>query len=191
MTTMVIVGIWHGANYTFLLFGIMHAFYLIINHYWINYNKLKKINIPDFICWTITYLSVLIAQIMFRAENIHDALIIYKGLLSFKWDVYSQIDKIDIEFIRFGLWGLEWGQPSMLEFIKLLLLSILIIKYLPSTQNILNATCKENLNQVACTSSSIVKLRLDSFYFIIILLIIYTLSIRNLGENSEFLYFQF
>lgn len=188
--TMVIVGIWHGANYTFLLFGIMHAFYLIINHYWINYKISKKIYIPDFIYWTITYLSVLIAQIMFRADNINDALIIYKGLISFTSEFYSQFNKIDIDFIRFGLWGLEWGQPSMLEFFKLLLLSILIIKYLPSTQNILNAS-KEKFNQVACASFSLVKLRFDSLYFIIILLIIYVLSIRNLGENSEFLYFQF
>lgn len=127
---------------------------------------------------------------MFRADNINDALIIYKGLINFNSEFYLQFNKIDIDFIRFGLWGLEWGQPSMFEFFKLLLLSILIIKYLPSTQIILNAS-KENLNQVACASFSLVKLRFDSLYFIIILLIIYGLSIRNLGQNSEFLYFQF
>ena len=32
--TFLLVGIWHGAGLTFLLFGLMHAIYISINHAW-------------------------------------------------------------------------------------------------------------------------------------------------------------
>jgi alginate O-acetyltransferase complex protein AlgI len=34
MTTMLLGGLWHGANYTFLIWGGLHGCYLMINHAW-------------------------------------------------------------------------------------------------------------------------------------------------------------
>ena len=37
ITTMLISGLWHGAGYTFLLWGLLHGLYLVVNHAWRQY----------------------------------------------------------------------------------------------------------------------------------------------------------
>ena len=37
--TMFLGGVWHGANLTFIIWGSLHGFYLIINHLWENLSK--------------------------------------------------------------------------------------------------------------------------------------------------------
>jgi D-alanyl-lipoteichoic acid acyltransferase DltB (MBOAT superfamily) len=39
LLTFVIIGLWHGANWTYVAFGTIHGVYLVINHIW---RKLKK-----------------------------------------------------------------------------------------------------------------------------------------------------
>ena len=81
-------GFWHGANWTFIIWGILHGFYSIFalltknsrkkmadstgvsKVYWLN-------NMLDVF---ITFVLVTFAWIFFRANNIHDALFIVKKL---------------------------------------------------------------------------------------------------------------
>jgi D-alanyl-lipoteichoic acid acyltransferase DltB (MBOAT superfamily) len=83
--TMLVAGIWHGAGLQYVVFGALHGFYLSINHAWRMFDKSKLFSAlifrPFFIC--LTYLSVLIAQVFFRADNVHDAIVILKGMLHF------------------------------------------------------------------------------------------------------------
>ena len=37
ITTMLISGLWHGAGYTFILWGLLHGVYLVVNHLWRQY----------------------------------------------------------------------------------------------------------------------------------------------------------
>ncbi len=37
LATMLLSGVWHGAGYTFLLWGLLHGLYLIVNHAWRQY----------------------------------------------------------------------------------------------------------------------------------------------------------
>ena len=34
---MLISGLWHGAGYTFILWGLLHGLYLVVNHLWRQY----------------------------------------------------------------------------------------------------------------------------------------------------------
>ncbi|MDD3149739.1 MAG: MBOAT family protein, partial [Candidatus Gastranaerophilales bacterium] len=74
LITMLLGGLWHGAGWTYIIWGALHGIYLVINHSW---NKLK-ISMPKFLAWTITFLSVVIAWVFFRAKNIGDAISIFK-----------------------------------------------------------------------------------------------------------------
>ena len=38
MITMLLGGLWHGANWTFLIWGGLHGLYLIINHVWLSFS---------------------------------------------------------------------------------------------------------------------------------------------------------
>lgn len=74
-------GLWHGANYTFIVWGLMHAAFQIIGAFTLKYrNKLLvKLHIPPESLWggvfrTIgTFLLVSFAWIFFRANTISDA----------------------------------------------------------------------------------------------------------------------
>ena len=77
---MALAGIWHGAGLQFLVFGLLHALYLTLNHaYRIFGTRVEaRLNgaLKGFaVIWKIglTYLAVLIAQVFFRASSVHDA----------------------------------------------------------------------------------------------------------------------
>ena len=87
-----ILGFWHGANWTFVIFGGMHGCYIVINHLWRKsfplQSKKNKTNqrykiIKIMAAWTLTFLVINIANVMFRSESVTSALVVYKGMLGF------------------------------------------------------------------------------------------------------------
>ena len=79
MLTMFLAGIWHGAGFQFIIFGLLHGFYISVNHAWRLYRGLRSEHQPvsaqTRVAYVLlTYLCVLIAQIFFRANSTHDAL---------------------------------------------------------------------------------------------------------------------
>ncbi len=81
LITFFIIGLWHGANYTFIIFGLMHGFFIIINHSWRSLSQNLKISINKYLSWLVTFLSVNFSFVVFRAKNLDIAEHIYKGML--------------------------------------------------------------------------------------------------------------
>ena len=77
LIVMVLAGLWHGANWTFVLWGFIHGFLLLINHYW-NEKKIFKLN--KFISHWLTFLFVMIAWVPFRSSSIEATINVYKGM---------------------------------------------------------------------------------------------------------------
>jgi alginate O-acetyltransferase complex protein AlgI len=74
--TMVLGGLWHGANTTFLLWGAWHGFWLAIERYF----KVSA-NAPfRFTSWIFTMLLVVIGWVFFRAENMTEATSMLAGM---------------------------------------------------------------------------------------------------------------
>ena len=65
MATMTLGGLWHGAGWTFLLWGALHGFYLIVNHAW----GALHIRLPRGLGWALTMLGVVVAWVFFRAAS--------------------------------------------------------------------------------------------------------------------------
>jgi hypothetical protein len=65
-----IAGLWHGANWTFVIYGFLHGLYLAINQYW---RKKKMPRIPGFLSWALTFTCVLISLIYFGADTVPQA----------------------------------------------------------------------------------------------------------------------
>ena len=76
MATMLLGGLWHGAGWTFVLWGGTHGFYLVCNHFW----RKHKHSLSSGKAWILTFVSVWFAWIFFRADNIVDALHIFSAL---------------------------------------------------------------------------------------------------------------
>jgi alginate O-acetyltransferase complex protein AlgI len=81
--TFVVSGFWHGAEWTFLIWGALHGFYLIFN-IWTSglksrFNNItglsKNINLLRFFQSLTTFLLVYFSWIFFRAHDLNDALL--------------------------------------------------------------------------------------------------------------------
>ena len=74
--TMLIAGIWHGAAWTFVIFGILHGLAIAINHYW----KKNKIHLPVWLAWFITFNFLNFSFVIFRAEDMETALSMFRSM---------------------------------------------------------------------------------------------------------------
>lgn len=86
LITMLLGGLWHGANWTFVAWGALHGFYLIVNHSWAHINDRLSLIPRDnliwrWLCWIITFIAVMIGWVLFRAESFPAAINILKGMI--------------------------------------------------------------------------------------------------------------
>src|SRR6202044_3630199 len=63
--TMLLGGLWHGANWTFVVWGGMHGVALAVNHLWSG----AGFRLPRSIAWALTMLFVILAWVLFRAAS--------------------------------------------------------------------------------------------------------------------------
>lgn len=79
LATMGLGGLWHGAAWTFLVWGLLHGVYLVINHLWrerVAFAPQGRLARPawSLACWALTFLAVLLAWVFFRAQSFAGAL---------------------------------------------------------------------------------------------------------------------
>lgn len=88
----IVVGIWHGANWTFVVFGLIHGLYFI--PLIIRGTMFKKSKVPldtvlptfrEFLNIIGTFILVVLAEITFRADSVSHAFGFYKHLFSFSF----------------------------------------------------------------------------------------------------------
>lgn len=78
-------GIWHGANYTFIVWGIMHGFVMVIER--IFKDKLEVIH--PALRWITTFIFVNVAWVIFRADSLSIAMTLIKQILYFNFTPLS------------------------------------------------------------------------------------------------------
>ena len=77
MVTMLLGGLWHGAGWTFIVWGGLHGAYLIVNHAWRALRERLGWQ-GDSRAWrlaarTLTFLAVMLAWVFFRSEDLPSA----------------------------------------------------------------------------------------------------------------------
>lgn len=77
LMAMLISGLWHGASWTFVLWGGLHGLAIVINHLWAK----SSIRLADPIAWGATLLFIVIAFVIFRAKNIDVMFTMFQSLL--------------------------------------------------------------------------------------------------------------
>jgi D-alanyl-lipoteichoic acid acyltransferase DltB (MBOAT superfamily) len=86
LLTMLLGGLWHGAGWTFVIWGGLHGLYLIINHGWHQIRRslghdIKTISRQGRLAaMTLTFMAVVFAWVFFRAQNIDAALSMLSGM---------------------------------------------------------------------------------------------------------------
>ncbi len=84
--TMTVAGIWHGAGAQFLVFGLLHAIYLSVNHAWRILRPKRAHGVmpspaAHIASVLLTYLCVLVGSVFFRAPSVPVALTMLSGML--------------------------------------------------------------------------------------------------------------
>lgn len=69
-------GLWHGANWTFVIWGLYHGIFLLIESY------IPKIKIPKFIKHIYLLLVVIIGFVIFRADNISQGIFMIEKMFT-------------------------------------------------------------------------------------------------------------
>jgi alginate O-acetyltransferase complex protein AlgI len=88
-TTMLLSGLWHGANFTFIIWGGLHAFFLSIENLYRRYfaSRIPYLTFKKYPL--IVFIGVLIAWVFFRASSLDDALFVVRNMFAFnhkaKW----------------------------------------------------------------------------------------------------------
>lgn len=71
-----ISGIWHGAGWTFVVWGICHGIGVMIHRIW----KKKGYSMPSWLGMFITFFFINILWVLFRADNMHEAWVIISSM---------------------------------------------------------------------------------------------------------------
>lgn len=205
MITMVIGGIWHGAGWTFILWGGVHGLFLVINHGWIVLKKRFVGGIPSsrfgrILSVAVTFFSVVIGWVLFRSNSVSGAINMLRAMFSPKNFSCSEIFNGHL-----GVLGtLIQAKNILLENIlknnilpghsmMWILVLLFIVWAFPNTQQFM---CKYG-PALETYKGEIKVVRFLSFcwrpslMYAVIIAIIATVAILHLNSVSEFLYFQF
>lgn len=170
-------GLWHGANWTFIVWGALHGFYLIFGILTADARKtLKSFLGIDKILWlnnllaiVTTFVLVTVAWVFFRANGVRSALYILKQLPYSLQEIYFSIINGTL-----NLGNLPLDVPNII-FCLLLIAFLEIVQFLQSKYNLSNALGERPIY-----------IRW-AFYYAAALAIIYF----GVFDNRQFIYFQF
>ena len=168
MVTFLIGGIWHGAGWTFVFWGFLHGFAMVIHRLW----QKTEITMPKLLAWFITFNFVNFAWIFFRANSFNEALSLIKAMIGLNGIV------MPMNYFKFmgflGPYGVkfEWTNWNIKLIGMISLALILSILFVNSNQMVINF--KPSLKNAFITS---------------LLLFICLFSVMTI--KSEFIYFQF
>ena len=171
VATMFVGGLWHGAGWTFVIWGLMHGAFLGVNHAWQKCSLSgwggKWAAVPS---WTLTMVSVLVAWVVFRAATIGDAFRVITGMFHAKKLVLKTYTSWDVTFV-----------------LGLLVAAIIF----PNTQQIL-AVFKPALNfNEKSREQRASWLWVPNFQWACLLGLVFGFCICCMARPSQFLYFQF
>jgi D-alanyl-lipoteichoic acid acyltransferase DltB (MBOAT superfamily) len=84
MITMLLGGLWHGAGWTFIVWGGLHGLFLIINHGWRHvrghFGWRGEGPAYQAAAWVLTFAAVTLAWVFFRADTFSGALAMLTGM---------------------------------------------------------------------------------------------------------------
>ena len=85
MLTMLLGGLWHGANWTFLIWGLLHGTALVADHGWQRsavYARMHGRRAYKVLAWLVTLHVVCLAWIFFRSPTLEAAMQVLAGIWS-------------------------------------------------------------------------------------------------------------
>ena len=169
--TFMVSGLWHGANWTFVIWGALHGVYQVAGNIKNRLFKGHKFNlfILKPVSWLITFILVAFAWIFFKANSISDGIYIASHL----FDNISAVTDVQYLYEVSNSMGLGLFEIELVAFavIYLILCEIISFKY--------------EINELMSKLPFIVRF---AFYYITAVII---LGMGVFSSGGEFIYFRF
>jgi D-alanyl-lipoteichoic acid acyltransferase DltB (MBOAT superfamily) len=171
LITFFLVGLWHGAGWMFVIWGLLHGAGLVVFHLW----QKTPFRLPRFVSWIITFNFVNATWVFFRARTFTDATKILKGMAGFTGltlpgGLVSHLAALKQYGVTFGdmLPTIRWNERTFLILIVFFFLAVFFRNSDEMVQRL-----KPSWRTVAVLSAL-------SLY-----------AVSNLQKTSEFIYFNF
>ena len=172
MLTMFLGGLWHGAGWTFMLWGLLHGAALCVNHWWRvqrlpGYSVLERRRVLGQIA---TMLFVVLAWVPFRAESLGASLVVWKAMAGCNQ-------------------GFALAVPVPLPAVFWLVLGVGVAVFAPNSQEIMGRF-RSRFELYSIPDFG--KLRWSpSFAWALVAGVVFFVTTVTLSTGSKFLYFDF
>ena len=207
LVTMLLGGLWHGAGWTFVIWGGLHGFYLITNHFWQAARGMLGLNrttlVGRAVARVFTFGCVVVAWVFFRAESFPAALTILNSMflrngISLPHQLPGELGVLHpllkLAEVRFdGMFPNGLVEPY--SSVKWLVVLGLVAWFAPNTQEFMSRY-RPALRYPAPGSTAYRYgwlLWRPNVAWSIVVALLSALALANMwiGDNAEFIYFQF
>ncbi|MEL6355256.1 MAG: MBOAT family O-acyltransferase, partial [Cyanobacteria bacterium J06627_28] len=155
--TMLLGGLWHGAGWTFVVWGALHGFYLVVNNQWQSFKKHTGIAsradswLVQRCAQLLTFLAVVVGWVFFRAQDLSTALVILHSMIggngiSLPASIAGLLGPVQTVLAS---WNVAFTSDSAMIFATtwLRIFVLLAVVWLaPNTQTLIAAYLPENKN---------------------------------------------
>jgi D-alanyl-lipoteichoic acid acyltransferase DltB (MBOAT superfamily) len=182
MATMLVGGLWHGAGWTFVLWGGLHGAYLMLNHGWRHLTEGRAWADARWLrpgYHALTLLAVILGWVFFRAATFGDATSLLAGMVGLHGaPLPTQLRGLGLPVAELGYSAAAWAWIAALGAIAL---------WCPNSQELMHRaatapTPVERAPRIAWRSS---------FRWAAATGVAAVMVLMGLNRVSEFLYFQF
>jgi alginate O-acetyltransferase complex protein AlgI len=196
LITMLLGGFWHGASWTFIVWGALHGIYLCIDRAWKQFLKHQGLS---FDAWyhsiaarLLTFLAVVVSWVIFRAETLSAAGRILTGM--FGGSGFILPERLAGRFSTLSNFGVKFQTISnySVQGILFLMFVLCCTLFLP---NLYQLMLRE---PVALDVYGHLKGQKPAWYawrptvgYACCVAVIFVVALISCNQKSEFLYFQF
>jgi len=104
LLTMLLGGLWHGAGWNFVIWGVLHGVALVAYQFW---RRQTRVRLPLFIAWAITMYWTCLTWIFFRSQAYQPTISLLDGFVWFQ-DQGPRVLPRAAGIIVITLWALHW-----------------------------------------------------------------------------------
>lgn len=129
-------GIWHGANWTFVIYGFIHAFLYVLYVYYKKWLKQRGVTfsrvteiVTDCIAMASTFVVLTLARVFFRSESVTEAIAYFR--LMFTESLFTKPDVSRLLLLLLFLYlFIEWLQRDKRHVLEISFIKLTPVRYM-------------------------------------------------------------
>jgi D-alanyl-lipoteichoic acid acyltransferase DltB (MBOAT superfamily) len=201
MITLFLCGLWHGAGWTYIVFGILHGVFLSVNQWWrmlrkrMGQDRKHPTRLGTVAAVLLTFAAWLVGLAFFRADSVPHALQMVCGMMGLNG--FALPDQWLAKWGAFGQWlasgGVAFSDARGLVtagLVNWIIILLAIAWFAPNTQQIMARFNPALLIPRDMAAARRLAWRPTAAFGLLVAALAFA-SIVNLHRHSEFLYFQF